>query len=128
MTKLDIRAKAESLQNMIDLTTRFTLTPTSYPYAIGLDDLAKRAVELIKILKRYNLNPDNVTRSTYSTIDITYGESVVTLEIGDYYYYLINSVALIESINPADHDQLDSDFVALHIMDDYFNDLDDDNY
>lgn len=135
MTNLDIRAKAEACKELLDLTKDFKLMPTWYPFAVGNDNLAKKCIELLKILKQFNLSPDNIVRNT--DIHIYFGDDHITLEQSSWGEVLLWDSALILDRYDEKGDRIYSedqciDFIALcadeNIICDYYYDPDLDDY
>lgn len=135
MTNLDIRAKAQACKELLDLTKDFKLMPTWYPYAVGNDNLAKKCIELLKILKQFNLSPDNIVRNT--DIEIYFNDNHLTLEQSEWGEVLLwNSALILDRYDNNDNriyseDQC-IDFIALcaneNIISDYYYDPDLDDY
>lgn len=95
MTNIDIREKAQAMNQLLDLTQGFQLMPSFYPYAVGHDNLAKKCIELLKILKKFDLVPTNITRK--ADIEIYFGDNCITLEQLEWGEVLLwNSVAILD--------------------------------
>lgn len=141
MTNVNIKEKAEAVKELLDLTKNFQfknfqLMPTWYPYAVGNDNLAKKCIELLKILKQFNLSPDNIVRNT--DIHIYFGDDHITLEQSEWGEVLLwDSVVILdrydENENPIYSEDNILEFTQLladhNIICDYFyDDLNDDDY
>lgn len=126
MINIDIREKAQGFQ----------LMPSFYPYAVGHDNLAKKCIELLKILKQFDLVPTNITRKV--DIEIYFDDNCITLEQSEWGEVLLwNSVVILdkydENENPIYSEDNCLEFTQLladhNIICDYFyEDLNDDDY
>lgn len=105
---------------------QLTLIPTENPFSIGTDTLAKKATDLIKLLKSWGIE-GNPRRSGLMEVQITL--SGIQKDLLLYYdpdtdaFLLEGMVAIVEAVD-IDEDDLYSDLIPLAVIDDYFFDLD----
>lgn len=138
MTKLDIRSKAEAIRerlatdkkiNDLGINRELVLTPNIRPFAVGCDQLAEKFVALVDLFTANNIKFDSITRTDLLNIVMEINDISLTLELtADGEFFLYGMVDLVDLVDGYVLDKLEAGLTTLYIFDDYFCDLDDDNY